>query len=147
MATATVARDALTEAEIREAIEAEIPAQTPERVGYWIDLPDEMYQALRLITDSDEARTPARWQKRPGWDNEFTPHDDHPGTLWADLRPSEAEELLDATEAMQHRALAAYVNACREGAIEVAIAFAKAHPDALRGAWPLLPVRELVSAG
>jgi len=121
MTTATAQRT-WTEAEIREAIEELMP-------GIDFDVPDEFRDALAPIGDSDMARA------RIGWDPDYTPRDGHPGTLWADLRPSEADELQAALHDVYRAAGHYYVETVREGAIRAALAFAEAHPDVPLGHW------------
>ncbi|TAL06731.1 MAG: hypothetical protein EPO00_10585 [Chloroflexota bacterium] len=87
--TATTAQDTWTEAEIREALTEFMP-------GINFDVPIEFVEACAPLGDSDMARV------RVGWDSSFTPRErrgePHPGTLWADLRPTEVGELQRAMD-------------------------------------------------
>jgi hypothetical protein len=121
-----------TEAEIREAIAEGFDSLV-------VDHPDGIWDALAPINDSDQALV------RAGWVEGFYPPEDHPGTLWADLRASESEELHAATGEVLAAALRDYLEAAREGAIAAAVRFAEAHPDIPRGAWRSAGDREPLS--
>lgn len=115
-----------TEAEIREAL------GDPDRIAR-ADMDRDVRDAIAPLIDSDQALV------RAVWTEDFNPGRDHPGTLWADMRPSEAEELHDAI-------FAAIREVEREAAVKlidrvaaVGLAFAEAHPDIPRGHWPMAP--------
>jgi hypothetical protein len=112
-----------TEAEIRQALTESIDN------GY-VDM-DDAGLMLRVVLDSDAARV------RMPWNPDFQPDDDHPGTLWADLRPEEYKELSEAMYAVLHQVEREATAMLIERAIGAAVAFAAAHPDIPRGHWPL----------
>lgn len=118
----------LTPDEIRQAI--------TESVGGGFADVDDTGAMLRVVLDSDMARA------RIGWDPTFTPRDDHPGTLWADLRPSEFEELGDAMHDVLHDVELEATQMLIERATAVCVAFAEAHPDVPRGHWPIRKVSD-----
>ncbi len=121
-----------TEAEIREAILAELGDKTinPDDFAGLID-------AFRPIMDSDLALV------RAGWVEDFYGTEGHPGTLWADLTPDEGRELHRAMEAVCKRVLVDATRLLVEGCVAAAVAFAEAHPDIPRGTWS---AREAVPA-
>jgi hypothetical protein len=129
MATAT--SQAPTEAEIRETIAERVR----EAVGnLWEMLANT--NALDPITDSDQALT------RRGWAEGFHPQEGHPGTLWADLTESEAEDLrATMDEAFNLDSIAEMIT---EAAVAAALDFAQRHPDIPRGHYQL--AREPVPA-
>lgn len=113
-----------TEAEIRESI--------LEGLGDGSMSADDfagLIDAFRPILDSDMARV------RAGWDPDFHPYEDHPGTLWADLTRDEVDELQGAMHYVLHRVTREATQALVEGCIAAAVAFAEAHPDVPRGRW------------
>jgi len=113
-----------TEQEIRQAVEVELGDQTinsDDLLG--------LVDALRPIMDSDMARV------RAGWDDEFYPKDDHPGTLWADMTHDEVDELHGAIQDVIHRVAREATVAVVDGCVAAAVAFAGAHPDVPRGRW------------
>lgn len=121
-----------TAAEIRAIVETCVP--TPfsiDDIGDWFD----------VIMDSDEALTRAG---RDGWNADFYPDADHPGTVWADLTEAEGKELHRLLYAAINEAERAFGRALIEGVTAAAVAFAEAHPDAPRGRYVVEP--ELVSA-
>ena len=124
MTTAT--HQAPAEAEIRHALEESV-----RRVfgGHEASIDNNpAWDVLNLILDSDHARA------RGGWDDDFHPVGEHIGTLWADLRRSEADELRAGIEQIVERAEQAYITTVVEQAVEFATRFAEAHPDIPRGA-------------
>jgi hypothetical protein len=124
-----------TEAEIREAIDTS-PLLQPD----CLDEPEGLYRAFRVILDSDMALV------RAGWQEDFGPARDHPGTLWADMRASEFRELSSAVEAARSEAFRDYLIAVRERVVAATLAFAEANPDISRGAWRPAGDREAVPA-
>ncbi len=112
-----------TEEEIREAL-------TECIAGGFRDL-DNTGDMLEVITDSDMART------RTLWSREFFPPVAHRGTLWADLRPDEAEDLQDAMSEVLRQVEVEATAMLLERATAAAVAFAVAHPDVPRGHWPI----------
>lgn len=123
MATGT----APTEDEIRQALEQNLEHLFGGN-GFSIDDP-ATWEVLAPIMDSDQARVGT------GWDPSFTPPDDHPGTLWADMRPSEVDELEGPIGEIVAEAEAAFIRAVLDGVVAHAARFAAAHPDIPRGAW------------
>lgn len=119
------ARKPWTEAEVREALAGLDPL---------MDLDDSFWRAIGPIEDSDMARV------RIVWDEDYTPANaypnGHPGTLWADLRPSEFDELQAAVDAAVKDARRQFVESVREALVAVALDFDAKHPDAPRGHWP-----------
>jgi hypothetical protein len=128
--TSAPAANVPTEEEIRTAL-ADLTTQR-------LDHPMEVFDLVCPIIDSDEAIVPTR-RSPQGWRDSFNPdarrRGPHPGTLWADLRPSEVTELEAAAETVFVEAMKRYVATIREGLVEVALRFAKAHPDIPRGTW------------
>lgn len=120
--TAATARRTWTEAEVREALSERMP-------GIDFDRPRGVDAGLAPLDDCDLALV------RAGWADEYTPEPGHPGTLFADLRGSEADELKEAIHAVEKAAAHYYIETLREGAIRVALAFAEAHPDVPLGHW------------
>ena len=116
-----------TEAEIRAAIEPEWPE---EPAG---DPPEWIYEALMPIVDSDQALI------RAGWVEGFHPQRPHPGTLWADMRQDEADELHGAINTVIDEAAREYQRAVLDGVVAATIRFAERHPDIPRGRWPIEP--------
>jgi hypothetical protein len=115
-----------TKAEIREAIATQLDD---------VELDD--FMGYQVIVDSDMAVI-RRGQVE--WSREFTPQAPHPGTLWADLRDSEIDELHEVMWEVEKRVLEEATRALIEGGIEAAWRFAQAHPDIPRGAWrPMTP--------
>lgn len=88
---------------------------------------------LRPILDSDVALVGGGWRE-----NSSLPTG-HPGTIWADLRTSEAQELREAVGEVVEAAERAMVGAIIEGVTEAAGRFAEAHPDIPRGLYGLPP--------
>ncbi len=111
-----------TETEIREALTQSIGG------GYADE--DIQLDWLRPLIDSDRALV------RAVWTDDFSPSADHPGTLWADMRPSEYAELEQAIHDVRTIVERAATQELVNGLVEVAVAFAKAHPDIPRGHWP-----------
>ena len=99
--------------------------------GGFVDM-DYNVDMLEVITDSDAART------RVLWDREFHPPATHRGTLWADLRPTEADELATAMQEVLHEVEVEATAMLLERATSAAVAFAAAHPDIPRGHWPIV---------
>jgi hypothetical protein len=121
--TPQIAQLALTEDEIRQAIAESVG-------GGYVDV-DNTTVMLKVVTDSDMARV------RVLWSDDFTPQDTHPGTLWADMRPEEFEELSDTMYDIQHAVEREATQMLIERATAAAVAFAAKHPDVPRGHWPL----------
>jgi hypothetical protein len=121
-ATATV-QGPPTEAEIREALKD--VAQAFEDIDLW----DDLVESTRAVTDSDMARA------RIGWAEDWSPPAGHPGTLWADMRPSEQGELEDLEDVFREEMIEAGKRAA-ERYIQAVIRFAADHPDIPRGRWP-----------
>jgi hypothetical protein len=114
-----------TEAEIREAM-----AEGLWRIGGKLTIDDAgVWDALAVFMDSDEARTDGAWSRG------FSPPVDHPGTLWANMRPSETVELKDPLEEIVGRVEDAASEMLTQLVIEHVIAFAAKYPDIPRGAW------------
>jgi hypothetical protein len=115
-----------TEAEVREALTRSIGR------GY-VDM-DDTNLMLRVVIDSDVART------RFLWDEDYTNRDDdHPGTLWADLSPDETRELREAMSDVLHEVEREATAMLLERAVAAALAFQERHPDIPRGHYPLDP--------
>lgn len=110
-----------TEAEVREALAGLDPL---------MDLDESFWRGIGPIEDSDMARV------RVVWDEDYTPDPSHPGTLWADLRPSEADELREAVDAVVKEARRQFVESVQDGLVAVALDFDAKHPDVPRGHWP-----------
>src|SRR5436189_1471904 len=115
------AMSAPTEAEIREVITTGL-----ERTG-GVDLAEEVYVALDPFIDSDKALV------RAGWMDEFYPREGHPGTIWADMRASEVEELQEAMHQAIKLAEQAAIKTLVEEVVRAGVRFAEAHPDIPRG--------------
>ncbi|MCI0583162.1 MAG: hypothetical protein L0227_09785 [Chloroflexi bacterium] len=125
MTTATINQGPPTEAEIRQALE--------ERLAEGMDPPRDIWDIVAPILDS-------KYVIGKGWLEEgFTPPVDHPGTLWANLRPTEAAELDGAVNEAVDRALARFGRQVVDDVVAVAVRFAEAHPEAPRGTWPEPP--------
>lgn len=112
-----------TEAEIREAL-----GDPTDLVG--ADISDNLRDAIAPLLDSDQALV------RAGWVEDFYPPANHPGTLWADLQPSEAKELHDAIFAAIDEIEFEAAKQLVDRLVAVGVAFAAAHPDIPRGHWP-----------
>lgn len=123
-----------TEAEIRRAIDGS-PLLCEDGTAA-IDEPEGLWESLRPILDSDAAIVPTR-RSPEGWTDEYMPGADHAGTLWADMRPSEYDELSGAIHEVRATAFAQYLAELREAVVGVALRFAEAHPDVPRGRWPI----------
>lgn len=112
-----------TEAQIREAI------GSPDHLVD-ADMTRDLRATIAPLLDSDQALV------RAGWMEDFYPDVDHPGTLWADLRPSETEELHDAIHGAIRAVERIAADMLVERLVAVGLAFAAAHPDIPRGHWP-----------
>lgn len=117
-----------TEDEVRQAL--------VESIGNgFVDI-DNDHELLRVVSDSDMART------RMLWDPDYFGGDGHRGTLWADLTPEETEELQrtmhDVLVAVERRANAELLRRATNAALE----FGRRHPDIPRGHWPIKQVDE-----
>lgn len=119
-----------TEAEIRASIEI-------EGHSFMVDDFAGMIDAFRAIMDSDLALT------RAGWADDYTPADDHPGTLWADMTRDEVAELQDAMHAVLATVVAEATGKLVDGCVAAAVEFSRRHPDIPRGRWQ---AREAVTA-
>lgn len=117
-----------TEAEIRQALEARLE-QMFGTARFSID-DNPVREVLQPISDSEDARV------RIGWSPEFFPSADHAGTLWADMRPSELEELMAPIRAIIAEAELQLIATIIDRVVEVTSRFAAAHPDIPRGHWP-----------
>ncbi len=118
-----------TEAEIRQAIEARLD-QLFGGNEFSID-DNPAHELLAPLWDSDQALS------RAGWAHDFHPADDHPGTLWADMRPSEVGELHQGLSRIIEEEEVAFAERVIDRAVAIGAAFAAAHPDLPRGHWPL----------
>lgn len=107
-----------SEAEIRQAID----------VGK-LNWDNWTADALCAIADSDMARV------RAVWDRDFHPSSSHPGTLWADLRPSEVDDLTSAIETAIAETKRHAAAELAERVVSAALYFGTEHPDAARGHW------------
>ena len=123
----TAAYDEWIASEIRQAIEENLVRMFGD-LGFSID-DEPAYEVLRPILDSDVARV------RTGWDPDFNPPADHPGTLWADMRRSEIDELKDPIYAMIQSAEKAYIAGIVDQVVAYVAKYAAEHPDVPRGTW------------
>ena len=78
-------------------------------------------------------QTSIRRDGPPGLQGSFV----HPGTLWADLRPDEAEDLDAAMVAVLDEVEREATAMLIERATVAATVFAELHPEIPRGHWPL----------
>lgn len=119
-----------TEAEIRDSIDQGLRLDGVE--GFSTDDFGGLIDSFRAIMDSDLARV------RTGWAEDFNPNipGPHPGTLWADMRPSEGLELHSAMQAVLTRVLQEATAKLVDGCVAAALAFGERHPDIPRGHWP-----------
>lgn len=109
--TTATARDRLTEADIHAVLSAHGRSEWDTKID---DAVASTFDPIGCV--SDERNT-------PDWFSD----------IWADLRPSEVGDLADLVDAAYRQALEQVRAILIEAAVETALTFDRAHPDARHG--------------
>lgn len=117
-----------TDDEIATAIRQSFEGSSLNSDDWWC-----LYRELGVVDDSDMARV----REPDGWAADFTPHEGHPGTLWADLTDDEAAELHDVLWKAGKHVMERVHTELVEAAVAATIALAHDHPDLPRGRYQL----------